>query len=143
MKWWVVWIVDTARTGRQVSYAIERARTAAAASQIVANAGNVISHVDGPFPTRHQAQLDANTAPPGTKPVSANPVIKTLTGGGLGLPGLPGWNFISALSSPRFWLRAAEVVGGLVLLIVGLGQMTGLGKTVTEVVKNAPKVIPI
>lgn len=59
------------------------------------------------------------------------------------VPGLSGLAaigaFFSKLTEPLMWLRAAEVVVGAVLLIVGIGKMAGMGHDVMSIAKTAIK----
>lgn len=134
--WWVVWIVNSTRAGREQPYALEQAATKDAAAQIVANAGNVILNVDGPFNSKSAAQADVTKTAKknGTIPVNATPVVKKLTGGGLGLPN-PVNDFLGRLSQASTWIRVGEAVLGLILLGVGLARITGVQNVVSQVVK--------
>lgn len=98
--------------------------------------------VYGPWPTRAAAEQAWNDRSYQDKPVSTAGDSPVRTGQGpLGLSGIG--DLIARIGQPVFWLRAAEVIIGAVLLIVGIGKMTGAGSTVLQVARNAPKVIPI
>lgn len=140
-RWWIVLRLASAGAGQLTASFTEAAKAPA-------KKGTVWG-VFGPWPTRaaaEQAWKDGSyqnhaAVPPG----DSSPVINTIVSGnpegnqggtsGSGSSGFAG--LLAKLGQPVFWLRAAEVVVGAVLLIVAIGKMTGAGSTVLQVAKTA------
>jgi hypothetical protein len=52
-------------------------------------------------------------------------------------------NFLTGLTSANLWIRAAKIVIGGALLIVGVAHMTGADKAAGGVLKDAVKAAPL
>jgi hypothetical protein len=53
---------------------------------------------------------------------------------------LAGASVLGFLSSGQNWIRLLEVIAGVILVVMGLHQLTGAGNTVVGVAKTAAKV---
>jgi len=97
--------------------------------------------VFGPWPTAAAAEKawqdgsyqNHAVTPPG----DSSPVINTIVSGNPnGNQGGGSSGFLDALTQKNTWIRVAEVVLGLALIIVGLAKLTGAG----DIAKQAAKV---
>ena len=99
----------------------------------------------GPYPTKaaaHAAVVGGLTAPTpgGGGPLPAPPGIDTPPSGGASNPAQDLTDiehFLSDLTSRNLWLRVGKFVVGVGLVIVGVMRLTGAGKVITDIAKDA------
>lgn len=122
-QWWVVNKVSRpggARGPQQTNYVIEQAAT------------RPVNTVAGPYATKAEAQAwqtSANTA--GNSPGSAIGGTASAIGNATGLTAIG--DFFSRLTQANTWLRAGEVVLGLVLIAVGIARITNAVPLATKI----------
>lgn len=90
------------------------------------------------FPTQAAAQAWIN-GPEGQRIKKAQHLLPTAGGPGNPLSSLTGvTQFLSNLTQRDFWVRVAKVIIGGAMVIVGLAQLSGAGKALSNV-----KVLPV
>lgn len=128
MSWWLIGFKPIGSSSTWTFKVIQGTQAQAEAQQKLAVNGTL----DGPFSTK--AEAVAAEAKERTKPIPA-----------IGLPGVKNPigtlnGFLTALSDKNTWVRIAEAVLGLGLLIVGLSQLakgTPLGDAAGKAAKFA------
>lgn len=122
-SWWVVNQISRPggpRGPQQTSY------------QVVQSAARPVNAIAGPFPSMAAAvawQTGANTA--GNSPGSAAGGVATAIGSATGLSGITG--FLSQLGSANLWIRVGEVAIGLILIAIGVAQLTHVVPIATKI----------
>lgn len=127
MSWWVVNKISRPggpRGPQQTNYVIEQAAT------------RPLNTVAGPYSTKAEAQAwqtSANTA--GNSPGSAVGGVTNAVGNATGLTAIG--DFFSRLTQANTWIRAAEVVLGVVLLAIGIARITDAVPAATRIARTA------
>jgi hypothetical protein len=128
-QWWVVNQISRpggARGSQQTNYVIKQA------------AARPVNTVAGPYATKADAQAwqtSANTA--GNSPGSAIGGVTNAAANATGLTAIG--DFFSRLGQANTWIRAGEVVLGLVLLAVGVARLTNAVPIATKIAGVAAK----
>lgn len=142
--WWLVYW-NQPQTGRGAvaknGHAILQAADAADANAIVLNqdpAGTVIVNTLGPYTTQAAALAYANNPATSATGTTTSGAATNFSGLVPNLGGLikDAGAFFSDLTSANFWLRLSEVVLGLILIAVGVAELTHAVPVATHIAKT-------
>lgn len=138
--WWVVWYEPLGSRAPGTASSLYLIIQAAKKSDITADSvgGAAITSVDGPFETQADAQADAGKGPVPGRGKKTN--VQASGGADVKFPNITFGlrdigKFFSELGQANTWIRAGEVVLGLILIAVGVARITHAVPVATKIAK--------